>query len=172
MLAGISAALTMASAQSLGNSFSLTTILVICLVLGPVLGIISLYIMGELLRGAGSWLDGRGTSREVRAAIAWASVPNIFTLPLWIPKLLIFGEELFMVPIVERMDTSSPLGIASIGFTIVEIAVGIWSWFVWLKSLGEVHRFSAWKALGAYLLTGLIFLLPLLCILVLVLVIF
>jgi hypothetical protein len=34
--------------------------------------------------------------------------------------------------------------------------IGIWSLVVLLKSLGEVHNFSAWKALGAALLAMVI----------------
>lgn len=172
MLSGISAAFAIASAYSLGNSLSLTTILLLCIVLGPAYGIVSLYITGELLRGAGRWLGGQATSEEVRAAIAWASMPTIFFLPLWIPKLLIFGKELFTVPMLEQISVISPLGIAAIGFSVVDIAVGLWTLVIWLKSLGEVHGFSAWRALGAYTLTVLMLFVPGLCILALALVIF
>ena len=32
----------------------------------------------------------------------------------------------------------------------------LWWWIVQLKSLGEVHRFSAWRALGASLIAALL----------------
>lgn len=172
MLVGISALFTTASAQSLGDSLSFITILVGCFTLGPVYGIASLYLMGELLRGAGSWLGGQATSKDVRAAIAWSSIPPIFLLPLWIPKVLIFGEKLFTSPMLEQINTTSSLGVAAIVFSVIDIAVGFWTLVIWLKSLGEVHGFSAWRALGAYILTTLVFVAPVLCILALVLVIF
>lgn len=172
MLAGVSASFTITSAYSLGNSLSLMTILVICIVLGPVYGIVSLYLMGELLRGAGSWMGGQATSEEVRAAIAWASVPAIFFLPLWIPKFLILGEELFVIPIPERINITSPLGLTALGFAVIDIVVGVWTWVIWLKSLGEVHRFSVWRALAAYILTSLVFFIPGLCICAFILVVF
>lgn len=172
MLAGVSAAFTITSAYSLGNSLSLTTILIICIVLGPAYGIVSVYISGELLRGAGRWLGGQATAKEVRAAMAWASMPAIFFLPLWILRLLIFGKELFVIPILEQINTTSPLGVTALGFSAIDIAIGLWTWVIWLKSLGEVHRFSVWKALGTYALTVLMLFVPILCICVLISVVF
>ena len=40
------------------------------------------------------------------------------------------------------------------------ILMPLWLWWliVWLKSLGEVHRFSAWRALGTSLIALLLLL--------------
>jgi hypothetical protein len=163
MLAGIGQALDRASARSVGDSLPLIAILAICLIFGPVGGIISLYIGGALFRWTGSWLGGQASSEEVRAAIAWSSVPTIFIMPLWIPELLIFGEELFTSS-TPRMESNPILAILLLGFAAIEIVIGIWAFVVLLKSLGEVHRFSAWRAFGAVILGILVILIPILCI--------
>jgi hypothetical protein len=36
--------------------------------------------------------------------------------------------------------------------SLIESIVGIWIFVISLKCLGEVHHFSAWRALGAILL--------------------
>jgi hypothetical protein len=163
MLAGIGQALDRASSRNTGDSLPLVAILAVCIIAGPIGGIISLYLSGALFRWTGSWLGGQASSEEVRAAIAWSSVPTIFILPLWIPELLIFGEELFTSS-TPRMEANPLLAIILLGFLLIEIVVGVWAFVVLLQSLGEVHRFSAWKAFGAVILGILVVLVPILCI--------
>ncbi len=163
MLAGIRQALDRASSRNTGDSLPLVAILAVCIIVGPIGGIFSLYLSGALFRWTGSWLGGQASSEEVRAAIAWSSVPTIFILPLWIPELLIFGEELFTSS-TPRIESNPLLAIILLGFALIEIVVGIWAFVVLLKSLGEVHRFSAWRAFGAVILGILVILVPILCI--------
>lgn len=163
MLAGIGQALDRASSRNMGDSLPLIAILGICLIFGPIGGIISLYIGGALYRWSGSWLGGQASSEEVRAAIAWSSVPIIFTLPLWIPELLLFGEEMF-TKATPKLNANPLLGIVLLGFVAVEVIVGIWAFVVFMKGLGEVQKFSAWKALGSVILGTLVIFVPILCI--------
>lgn len=163
MLAGVGQALDRASSRSIGDSIPLVAILAICVILGPIGGLISLYIGGALFRWSGSLLGGQATSQEVRAAIAWSSVPTTAVLPLWIPELLIFGEELF-TSATPRIAANPFLTILLLGFAAIEIIAAIWAFVISLQSLGEVHRFSAWKALGAIILGILVILVPILCI--------
>ena len=43
------------------------------------------------------------------------------------------------------------------GVAVLQVLFAIWGFIVMLKCLGEVHRFSAWRALGAFLLPGAVF---------------
>ncbi len=92
---------------------------------------------------------------QVRAAIAWSSVPLIWALPLWIPELALFGQDLF-TKATPRLDANPLLAVALIGFGLVELIIGIWAIVVFLKCLGQVQGFSAWRALGNALLAFLI----------------
>ena len=163
MLAGIGQALDRASSRNMGDSLPLIALLGLCLIFGPSGGSISLYIGGALYRWSGSWLGGQASSEEVRAAIAWSSVPIIFTLPLWIPELLLFGEEMF-TKATPKLNANPLLGIVLLGFVAVEVIVGIWAFVVFMKGLGEVQKFSAWKALGSVILGTLVIFVPILCI--------
>jgi hypothetical protein len=163
MLAGIGQALDRASSRNTGDTIPLIAILGICIILGPIGGIISLYLGGALYRWSGSWLGGKASSEEVRAAFAWSSVPTIFILPLWVLELLIFGEEMFTSS-TPNINANPLLLTILLGFGVIELVVGLWAFVVFLQSLGEVHGFSGWRALGAVLLGTLIILVPLLCI--------
>ena len=59
MLSGIYRFIDRASGQSLGDNMSLTSLLLLCVIGGGIVGIISLYIGGEFFRWVGSWLGGK-----------------------------------------------------------------------------------------------------------------
>lgn len=166
MLSGFAQALTQASARDVGDTLSLPVTLVVCAVAGSIGGIILLYVSGALLRWAGSWLGGQASSVEVRAAIAWSSVPSIWALILWIPKLALSGRDLF-TSAMPRIQANLFLALVLFGFTIVEVMIAVWAFVVLLKCLSEVHRFSAWRALAASFLSGLMMGVPVFCLLAL-----
>jgi hypothetical protein len=126
------------------------------LVIWPLLAVPILYLDGALLRWSGSLLGGTAKSVEVRAAISW-------------PKVLGIGIALFSLALSFLLMPSQPPMSHSINamlawwkstwpFQIVLAQLLLWYWIVQLKSLGEVHRFSAWRALGASLIGLLLFL--------------
>lgn len=161
MLVGLGRAPDRASAHDLGDTMSLSAIAVFGVLVGPIGGLVSLYITGALVRWAGSWFNGEATSEEVRAAIAWSSVPVICALPLWIPRLILFGDELFRSS-TPRLEANPLLALPLLGLAAVDIAAAIWAFVVLLNCLAEVHQFSAWRALVALLLSFLVVLVPIL----------
>ncbi len=74
---------------------------------------------------------------------------------LWIPELALFGSEMFTSQ-TPRLDANASLSMALLGFMAIEMVISIWQFVVYLKCVGEVHEFSAWKALGASLLAFLV----------------
>lgn len=164
VITGIAGAFDRAASESMGDTTSLKTIIFLALLLGPFFGILGLFIAGAMLRWTGSWLGGVASSEQVRAAVAWSSVPTIWGLLLWIPYLALLGGDMFGSEL--GFDLDSPQGIMLLALAAAELILGIWAFVVFLKCLGEAHRFSAWKALGASLLAGLILIVPLVCIIV------
>ena len=122
----------------------------------PVLGVINLFIGGVVLRWTGSLLGGVASSVELRAAIAWPQVikigGGILGLLIWI----VLGMPVpHLTPgTLQQIDSPFPR-IAVVG-GLVGGAFVFWELVVWLKCIGEVHRFSAWRALAATLIPGLI----------------
>lgn len=154
VLSGFSQSLDQATANHSGDLLPLIGVLMLCLLGGAIGGIIGLYFAGFLLRVAGGWLGGTASGVQVRAALAWSSVPVVWSLLLWIPQLLIFGNDLFTRH-APRIDAYWPLYLA---FVVVEIALSIWAIVLLFKTLGQVHGFSAWRGLGtAVIAFGLVF---------------
>jgi uncharacterized membrane protein YjgN (DUF898 family) len=121
------------------------------LALLPVLAVPLLYINGALLRWTGSLLGGTAKSVEVRAAIAW---PRVLAIVI---ALIGFVLGFVMPPPAQPPEVHSvhvmlaylrPMLPAMIMWAPLEL----WSWIVSLECLAEVHRFSAWRALGAQLI--------------------
>ena len=155
-LSGFGSALDNASTSSIGDGNSIPVVAIVALsaVAGSLGGILTLYVGGFVMKWAGRPLGGRATQVEVRAALAWSTVPLIWALPLWIPELALAGREMFTTatPIL----AASPLrAVLLVLVVLLEVVLGIWSFVLFLKCLGEVHGFSAWKSLAAVLLSVL-----------------
>ncbi len=118
---------------------------VVSVVVWALLSIVWLYIVGALFKWSGAALGGTATHPEVRAALAWAQVPVIAVLAIGILSILL-GTGAPMVPFAGTQRGTSA------GISLLHAIFGIWSFILTLKCVGEVHRFSAWRALGALVL--------------------
>lgn len=136
---------------SLANQLSLGMILIASIVLALVIGFVGITIGSALLFWTGKWIGGVGTFRQVRAAVAWANVPNVVNCLLWILLTLFFGSKLFYSTFAETAFVGYQLGVVTIAF-LTQTVVAIWSFIILLKTLGEVQGFSAWKALLNFLI--------------------
>jgi hypothetical protein len=123
----------------------------ICAIAGPIAGLIGLYLYGWLFRVTGRWLGGQAYPIEVRAALAWSAVPQIWGAIIQLFKLLLTAYVLYVNTTNNYVSASTLLTILGFAF-LFDFVIGIWSMVLYLKSLGEVHGFSAWRALGAALL--------------------
>ena len=161
--AGFGQALDRASINSIGDRVDWPVIFIVAAVGGPIAGLIGLYIGGALIHWTGTWIGGKTSAENIRAAIAWSSVPMLWALVLWIPELALFGQELFTAetPVI---DADTTLNSAFLAFGVVEVTIGIWTLIVYLKCLAQVQGFSAWKALGNSILAGLVIIVPILII--------
>lgn len=167
-IAGIANALDRASARSLGDHLDWPYVVLMAAVMGPIIGIIGLYIAGALIRWTGQWLGGKAPLEHIYAAIAWSSVPIVFGLALWIPELIIFREELFTEE-TPRIAENLTLAYLLLGFIAIELVIAIWALVIFLKALGEVQHFSAWKALANVVLAFLAIFIPIFIVVILLL---
>ncbi len=158
-LSGFSQVLDRASVKNMGDKYDWPMIVLIAAVVGPVVGIFSLYAFGWLVRWTGKWIKGKSSPVNIRAAIAWSSVPTIWVLILWVPEILLFGQELFTAE-TPAIEASPYLSMSYLGFAVVGFVAGIWAFVIFLKCLGQVQGFSAWKALGNTILALLVIIAP------------
>lgn len=165
-LVGIDQALERAAMRGLGSDMSLPFILMIAVVAGPFLGFIGLYISTALIQGVAVWIGGRAGNREVRAALAWAGLPIVAGLGLWIIAIAVFGGGMFTVlgPQPVSDAASVILGLIDVFWEILVI----WSLVLLVNGIAEVQAFSTWKAIGN-LLGTLLLVLPVLAVIWLIL---
>jgi hypothetical protein len=118
-------------------------LVVIAVIVGAIVGIIELYVNGALLKWAGAALGGVGSYAEVRAALAWSRVPVIVAVSIGVLAILLGTDG----PMLGGESSGSGASLALLHGLLV-----LWGFVVMLKCVGEVHRFSAWRALGSILL--------------------
>ena len=114
-------------------------------------GVLMLFVMGAVFKWSGSLLGGVASRVEVRAALAWSQVPAITA------ETVLLIAVLMGVPMPHATPGMLPqIDPAFYKVMVVEAVLGIWGFVVSLNCMGEVHRFSAWRALGAILIPPLI----------------
>ncbi|MHB8381793.1 MAG: YIP1 family protein [Candidatus Binataceae bacterium] len=117
-------------------------------VLFAVWGIAALYIAGWIITAACRAFGGVASALQTRAALAWSSVPGIVATGLGVVALLAG---------IVTPHTPTPGAFAfPPGLVALNAALGVWGLVVELKCIGEVNRFSAWRALGAQLFIGVV----------------
>jgi len=158
-LAGLTRTLDRAIEKNVGDNISFPLLLFLLVFLGPISGIVILYVSSTLIQWTGRWLNGDAPVQHIRAAIAWGNLPGVWGLLLWIPLLAFLGPELFSSEMSSLEDSLFlALMAAIIGF--LQIIITIWSFVVLLKSLAQVQGFSAWGALSNLILAGVVLLVP------------
>jgi hypothetical protein len=163
-LAGIGQALDRASLRNLGDQMPLAVILVVACLFGPLGGLFSLWIGSHLIRLSGKWIGGAGNREHIKTAIAWASVPTVFALLLWIPLILLFGSDMFTAE-TPHLDAQPMLMIPFFTIAFLEIVLSLWAFVLLCNTIAEVQGFrSAWYGLGNVILAGAIIAVPLLVI--------
>lgn len=147
VFSGISQALNRASLRNVGDNLDLPTILSTVAIAGAIGGIIGLYVYAALIKWTGKWIGGRATAVNLRAALAWSSVPSVCGLLLWVVALPLFGKEMFTSE-TPTIDGNLLLINLSLILALIGVVIGIWRIIICLHCLGQVQGFSAWKALA------------------------
>jgi hypothetical protein len=148
---GIFQALDNASERAMGDTISLPILLALVFLSGAIGGVITIYLSGAIFRWTGSWFGGQASSQQVRAAVAWASIPDVLMLLIYIPIILFAGRDWFTSS-AEFVNT--PVGVFIVlVLGAMAILLVFWRLFLMVACLAEVHRFTARRAL-ATLFTG------------------
>jgi hypothetical protein len=108
-------------------------------IISGVLSVISLYGLAALYRWSGHILGGTATRVEMRSALAWAEVPGLY-----------LGLANIVAALIGFEGPGAPSVLSASG--VVDSIAGISIFVILLKCIGEVHHFSAWRALGAIIL--------------------
>ena len=152
---GVLQTLTNAVGENYGDRMGLIPILLIALLIAPIFGVVALYLTALLLRWTGRWLGGVAPLGELRAAIAWGSAPMVMGGVGMLVALLVSGHDLFSTVQPWLVRHPKLMMIAGIGMMVQGVAA-LWSVVSAIKCVAEVQGFSAWRALGNYLLVILV----------------
>ena len=152
LVSGIVVALGIVAATGqAGKLLPLWAILGMAVVLGPIVGLVFLYIGAWLVRVSCRVL-GRGADlANVRATLAWSMVPILATIPLWLARLVVFGAKTFSaeLPSFDAHFWQRIFLLLALGLT--ELVLQIWSLVILLVGLEETQGLSVWKSLGCLL---------------------
>lgn len=156
ILAGISGMLRDVHVEGVHRALATPRVgVIVCvvIVINMVLMIGVLYLFGWVAQVAGRWLEGAGTARDLRAALAWGCAPIIWALLYRIPAALLVANPNPQLQIDARGVSFAPGAISSgcgtmFLFGTLEFIVFV----VWLTvtamSVAEAHRFSTAKGFG------------------------
>lgn len=135
----------------MGDRMDTLSIILFSITLGPIYGILGLYVISAVTRSAGHMLGGTASALHMRAVLAWTSLPIACELALWVPKLLLGGSEMFMkrTPI---LDAKPELNTYFWAILVAEISLIVWTFVIALKGIALTQSFSLWKAFTNILL--------------------
>ena len=115
--------------------------------------------IGKLLGGTGNW-------REMCLVIAGGVLPMIWTLPIGILAVIIYGKALFSEPVGVFAVTNMSLGFY-LFHTVIMTGLSIFSTVIQSKGIGLVHNFSAWRGFGTIMIyAGIVFVLSFILIII------
>ncbi len=151
---GFQYSLHLAQFYSLGLDYSLLAILIASLVLSIPMGYILFNLSAFFLFLTGKLIKGKGSFKEIRAAVSWTAVPSIIAIGVWIGLVLMNGGAVFVSGYEQSLVGTGQLICT---FALIPLVVlGIWAVVIMLHMLGEVQGFSAWMALLNSFLSGLL----------------
>ena len=143
----------------LGNMFSPAGVAGFILIIGPIAGIVGVYLTGALLGLVGRPMGGKGTPQQIRMVLAWAAMPmSVLALLALLPYIFMLGPLIFSTadPLVEQILQGQ--GVTS-GFqgdglsmwrTILELTGAFY--YIWIVVVGysEVQKIGVVKSIGIF----------------------
>ncbi len=126
-------------------------IIVIALALGPLIGLVRLYVNGALFDWTGRLLGGRASQRSLRTAIAWASAPEVLALPILLAAIAAFGPA-FLPALAGTAGSDNP-GIIAV--SVFASILFVWALVIAVRTVGAVQGFGVVRSITNVLIPTL-----------------
>lgn len=123
--------------SELDTTLSVAVLIAISLFLGPITGIIMMFIYSGIIFLFGKLLGGTGSFWDVFKAGSLTYVPSL-VIGIFYYIWMFFAPESYF----NAFETSA----FSIIVPLISLAFGIWSIVINVIALSEAHRFSNWRA--------------------------
>ena len=115
-----------------GDFIPLELIFLIALIVGPLGGYAIVYVVSTYIGWVFSWFKLQVASRDVRIVLAWSLLPYILSLVLFVPFMLIYGQNWFESTVsisssvvIALIPLLSNLQYLLIGWSLVILLVGL-----------------------------------------------
>lgn len=162
-LGGIYWAFNLAIAQEIGPALPAPALLAAIVLIGFPAGVAYLYMLTILLNWSSDVLGGQPVRKKIRSLLAYVGVPGLVAMVLFaLPKLLIFGQSLFMPE--RSWMSANPVLVWGLWFG--DALCYVWSLSLAVKGMKLMNGFTTARAVGALALPlipvafiGLLFLL-------------
>ncbi len=115
---------------------------------GAITGIVGLYVYGLLLRWSGRLLGGGASPVQVRAVIAWGSVPTVVGLAVCLVALA-------WLRLSAGAGAPAPRALIA-ALQAITLLLGLWSIVLTLLMLGRAQGFGFWRTIANGVLGGLL----------------
>jgi hypothetical protein len=145
-------------AVPLGEIRPLPTVFAANVGFGIVFGISIIWLASWVFAWCARRLGGAVSSTSVRVVLAWSAVPHVVTL-LYLFALFFAQGQFFLLQDRKGLLLSAPALVAP--FLLVQLVCSIWSVVLAVVGLSELAKISVGRSIGAYLLGGLMLLVPL-----------
>lgn len=163
VFAGISRTFDQAMSKNWGDDLPLWGIILIAVIIGGLIGWVSLWMYSALISWTGKWLKGEGKTDSILRIISYAMIPSIVALVLLIPQIGIYGNELFKAN-GDFASAGHGAAIFVVCTGILAFLLSIWSFVLCIIGVSEVQNFSIGKSILNVLLPILVLLIPIMII--------
>jgi hypothetical protein len=121
-----------------GQNFSIDLILqlAISVAIGGVLGYVAVRVFSKMLHWRGQRSGGRAKPDEVRAAVAWSTVPSLFLLLVLIPAIILNSR-------FATIDRTSFIVI----LFLISLVLLLWRAIILINCIAEINHLSLWEGL-------------------------
>ncbi len=129
------------------DTMSIAILVFISLFIGPIFGIIMMFIYGGVLYLCGKLLRGTGSFWDVFKAGSLSYIPSLVTGFFYYLWMFLSPESYFSVYETSAFSFIVPL---------ISFGLGIWSFVINIAALSEAHRYSNWRAFFTLLIPTII----------------
>lgn len=162
LLVGIFRAFDRAELQHKGDSSSLTSIIISCIIIGGISGYFFMFFYSFCIDFTGQWINGKSKKNQIKNIISWAGIPTTFLLIIVLLKILTFGDDTFKSEIsLESNQLSTYLRYF---FTVIEILLSIIAARALIIGISIAQQFSILKAILNVILAALLIVVPIIII--------
>lgn len=146
--------LSMAQTLMLGSYYNSVAIMILSALLAVPMGFILMSITTAFFWVAGKLFRGASHFYHIRAAVAWANVPNIVTLVTWLMLVAVYGSDIFVSPNPEMTQGFNFADLAM----LIQVAAGIWGLVIIIGGVAQAQRFSNWRSFGSLIIVSCLWL--------------